>query len=494
MDIRQVILSQVALLLIVSALGALFGLISRSVLSRQLEQVQRRLVPPGYAYRRFLIAGYYIRLLFVVVVASCLGISAIVVQTMSGAQGIAFPMRFRWYVVGLFPILWIGVVIHSLVFERAAGAQATQLLGLQVTRGQVLAFRLKASLLSLPAVLLVESLIVVFALGLPLWLLLVCVPVLAVLSLLVAGLRYRILYPSRPLEETQWASLGPRISDWAKLARFPYRQTRVTSSQAFGFRDGSVGGLFKRTLYLSDGVLSNTDWRQQDAMIVYLFAQGRRLRLAAISNLGISLVTIAALVGVFLAQSTISDSLTAALLGGFGLFLVLIALLVIRLVSLVRLYGGNNRLPFYCDRVAAELTGDPLAMMVLLNTLNQITGGFMGAANSYGNSGSRQSLLVQRMAQLESLMREDVPRAPWAYQLVPSMGPVYLGPIPLTIPYGRPGTTPGPVPSTRYPVLPPVTYAAPVILSGPPAPAVPIITTMPQGAGDQAGSHYPTLK
>jgi hypothetical protein len=485
MDIRQVILSQVALLLIVLALGGLFGLIPRSLLNRQLEEVQRRLVPPGYAYRRFLIAGYYVQLLFVVVAASCLGISVIVVLNMSGAQGTAFPMSFRWYVVGLFPILWIGVVIYSLVFEWVAGAQATQLLGLRVTRRQVLAFRLKASLLSLPAVLLVESLIVVFSLGLPLWLLLVCVPFFAVLSLLVTGQRYRILYPSRPLEQTQWASLGPRISDWAKLARFPYRQTRLTSSQAFGFRDGSVGGLFKRTLYLSDGVLSNTDWRQQDAMIVYLFAQGRRLRLAAISNLGISVVTIAALVGVFLAQSTISDSLTAALLGGLGLFLVLVALLVIRLVSLVRLYGGNNRLPFYCDRVAAELTGDPLAMIVLLNTLNQITGGFMGAATPYVNPGSRQSLLVQRIAQLESLMREDGPRAPWAYQLVPSMGPVYLGPIPLTIPYQQPGTTPGPVPATRYPVSPPVASAAPTISSGPPWPAVPITTTTPQGAGDQ---------
>jgi hypothetical protein len=494
MDYRQVILSQVALLLIVSALGGLFGQISRPLLVRQLEQVQRRLVPPGYAYRRFLIAGYYVRLLLVVVVASCLGISVIVVLNTSGAQGTIFPMGFGGYVVGLFPILWISLVIYSLVFEWVGGARATQLLGLRVTRGQVLAFRLKAGLLSLPAVLLVESLVVVIALGLPLWLLLVCIPFFAVLSLLVTGQRYRILYPSRPLEETQWAHLAPRISEWAKLARFPYRRTRVTSSQAFGFRDGSVGGLFRRTLYLSDGLLSNTDWRQQDAMIVYLFAQARRQRLAAISNLGISLVTIAALVGAFLALFANSDSLTVSLLAGSGLFLVLIILLVARLVSLVRLYGGNNRLPFYCDRVAAELTGDPLAMMVLLNTLNQITGGYMGAATPYANPGSRQSLLVQRMAQLDSLMHQPGPRAPWAYQLVPSMGPVYLGPMPLTIPYQQPGTTPGPVPATRYPVSPPSASVPLMIPAGPPLPAAPITTTMPQGAGDQPGSHYPTLK
>jgi uncharacterized Tic20 family protein len=494
MNIGQVILSQVALLLTLSALGGLFGSISRPLLVRQLEQVQRRLVPPGYAYRRFLIAAYYIRLLFVVVILVCMGVSVIVVLNTSEAQGTPFPLSFRWYLVGLLPILWTSIVIYSLVFEGAAGAQAIQLLGLQVTRGQVLVFRLKAGLLALPAVLLVESLVVVFALGLPLWLLLISVPLLAVLALAVMGQRYSILYPSRPLEETQWASLGHRISAWAKLARFPYRQTRVTSGQAFGFRDGTVGGLFRRTLYLSDGMLSNTDWRQQDAMIVYLFTQARRQRLAASSSLSLSLVTIAALVGIFLAQSTITDSLTASLVEGFGALLLVIVLLVARLVLLVRLYIGNNRLPLYCDRIAAELTGDPLAVMVLLNTINQITGGYMGASNPYVNSGSRQSLLVQRMAQLESLMRLPGPRAPWAYQLVPSMGPVYLGPIPLTIPYEQPGTTPGPVPATRYPVSPPVTYTAPMSPLGPPATAVPIITTMPQSAGNQPGSHYPTLK
>jgi Zn-dependent protease with chaperone function len=400
-------------------------------------------------------------------------------------------MSVRWYLVGLLPILWISIAIYSLVFEGEAGTQATQLMGLQVTRGQMLAFRLKATVLSLPALLLIESLVVVFALGLPAWLLLIGMPVLAALALLAIGQRYRILYPSRPLEETQWARLAPRISDWAKLARFPYRQTRVTSSQAFGFRDGTVGGLFRRTLYLSDGVLSNTDWRQQDALIVYLFARDRRIRLAAIFNLGTSVVMIAAVVGLFLAQTMISSSAMAELLVGLGLFLLVILLMVLRLVVIVRLSSGNNRVPFYCDRVAAELTGDPLAMTVLLNTLNQITGGYMGAANPYFNREPGQSLLLQRMAQLDSLMRQPGPRAPWAYQLVPSMGPVYLGPAPLTIPYEQPGTTPPPVPATRYPVSAP---AAPMFSPAPPSPAVPITTMMPADSADRPGGDYPTVK
>ena len=494
MDIRQVIVSEVALLLTVSALGGLFGFISRPLINRQLEQVQRRLVAPGYAYRRFLIAAYYIRLIFLVVVAFCLVSSVIVVLTMSGAQGPSLTMSVRWYLVGLLPILWISIAIYSLVFEGAAGAQATQLMGLQVTRGQVLAFRLKAIVLSLPAVLLIESLVVVFALGLAVWLLLICLPLLAALAFLAIGQRYRILYPSRPLEQTQWARLAPRISDWAKLARFPYRQTRVTSSQAFGFRDGTVGGLFRRTLYLSDGVLSNTDWRQQDALIVYLFARDRRLRLAVISNLGITGVMIAALVGLFLAQTTISNSAMAELVVGFGLFLLVITLMALRLVVNFRLSSRNNRLPFYCDRVAAELTGDPLAMMVLLNTLNQISGGYMGAANAYFSREPSQSGILSRMAQLDSLMRQPGPRAPWAYQLVPSMGPVYLGPVPLTIPYEQPGTAPGPVPATRYPVSVPATSAAPMFSPVPPSPAVPINTMVPADSAGWPGGGYPTLK
>jgi hypothetical protein len=484
MDTGQVLLSQVAVLLTLSALGGLFGLLSRLLLNWQLEQVRRRLVPPGYAYRRFLLAGYYIRLLFVLVITVGLGVSVLVVLASSGAQGTTFPMSFRWYVVGLFPILWISIVIFSLVSEGVAGWEATQLLGMKVTRRQVLAFRMKASLLSLPFVPLAESLVVIFALGLPLWWLLVCVPLLAFITLLVVGLRYRWLYPSRPLEETEWASLAPRIADWARLTRFPYRNTRVTSNQTFGFRDGNVGGLFRRTLYLSDAVLSNTDWRQRDAMIVYLFTQNRRIRLAAIFNLSISLVTLAALVGVFFAQSIFLDSLMAALMAGLGLFLLLLALLVIRMVLLVRFYSGNNRLPFYCDRIAAELTGDPLAMMVLLNTLNQITGGFLGAVavNPY-SPGGRPSLLLQRMIQLESLMSQPGPRAPWAYQLVPSMGPVYLGPMLLTVPYQR-SATPGPVPVTGYPVLQPWASAAAMIPIPQSLPQVPS-ALVPTDAGDR---------
>jgi hypothetical protein len=199
MDTGQVLLSQVAVLLTLSALGGLFGLLSRLLLNWQLEQVRRRLVPPGYAYRRFLLAGYYMRLLFVLVITVGLGVSVLVVLASSGAQGTTFPMSFRWYVVGLFPILWISIVIFSLVSEGVAGWEATQLLGMKVTRGQVLAFRMKASLLSLPFVPLAESLVVIFALGLPLWWLLVCVTLLAFITLLVVGLRYRWLYPSWPL-------------------------------------------------------------------------------------------------------------------------------------------------------------------------------------------------------------------------------------------------------------------------------------------------------
>ena len=109
-----------------------------------------------------------------------------------------------------------------------------------------------------------------------------------------------------------------------------------------------------------------------------------------------------------------------------------------------------------------------MAMMVVLNTINQITGGMMGTVNLFGaNSGG--ALLQQRMVRLDALLRQPGPRAPWAYQPVPSMTPVFFGPFSLTVPYQP--STPGPVPQTRYPDAP-----APMA----PMPGMPGMPSMPQ--------------
>ena len=352
-----------------------------------------------------------LRLLFIGIALICGVISFFVVSAASVTTDEPFPVGLRWYIVGLLPILWVSIASYNFFAEGATGAEAAQLLGIKVTQRQVLAFRWKATLLSAPSLLLAETLVVVFGLGLSLWLLVIFVPSLAVLAVLALELRYRWLYLSRPLHETEWATLAPRIQEWARLAKSPYRETRVTVSSALGFRDGSVSGLFKRTLYLSDGLLRSTDWRQRDAFVVYLFTQNRRRRLMYASNLGIGLATIMALCGLLYIELVSADSLLATVVGGFGLLLLLIAILVARVILLVRLYRGDNRLPFYCDRAAAELTGDPVAMMVLLNTINQVSGGFLGAVNPY-DAGSHNSLLVQRIAQLDAMMRRPGPRAP----------------------------------------------------------------------------------
>ncbi len=459
MDTGHVVLNLIALLIIISALSGLCGLFAGFILARQRDQVRRRLIAPGLAYQRYIAGVSLLRLLLVALIVVCVIISANVVLLNSITPTDPFPANVRWYAAGLLPIVWVSLVIFSVSVETTTGSEALQLLGITATGQQILWFRLRTVLLSLPPLVLVESIAVLWLLNLPVWLLGIFVPLLLAVTLMSWSRRYRWLFRSRPIEETEWSALSPRIQAWARLAKFPYHKTRVTASQTIGVRDGNVGGLFHRTLYISDTLLRNTDWRQQDAFVAYLFAWNRRRRLMLTFSLGASLGFLsAALVGLVVISSLEVVAPAAAAIGAIGLVALVALLLLVRVLTFVRFYQGNNRLPFYCDRSAADLTGDPMAVMVLLHTINQITGGSLGVANPYYMR-SGNTLLLQRMGQLDGFMRQPWPRAPWAYLPVPAMAPVYLGPMLLTIPYQP--SAPAPVPSGRYPVSPPLVPSMP---------------------------------
>ena len=255
MDTGHVVLNLIALLIIISALSGLCGLFARSILARQHDQVRRRLIAPGLAYQRYIAGVSLLRLLVVVLIVVCVIISANVVLLNSITPADPFPATVRWYAAGLLPIVWVSLVIFSVSVETTTGSEALQLLGITATGRQILWFRLRTVLLSLPPLVLLESIAVLWLLNLPVWLLGIFVPLLLAVTLVSWSRRYRWLFRSRPIEETEWSALSPRIQAWARLAKFPYHKTRVTASQTIGFRDGNVGGLFHRTLYISDALL-----------------------------------------------------------------------------------------------------------------------------------------------------------------------------------------------------------------------------------------------
>lgn len=290
-----------------------------------------------------------------------------------------------------------------------------------------------------------------------------------------AGVLVRWTSPSQPIEQTPWAALSPRIHGWGRLAGVGVKAVYVQQTGRLG--TGTIMGLGPRrarTLVIGDALLGSTDWRQLDALIVYTLAtnttsvvlRGRLIRLL------ISYVALAVVAGIFVALVligqngiTISPALFA-LLAIFAL-LLLLGLFAYSLVSAI-LSRRTTRLRFLAaDARVAAIVGDPLALMVALNTLNALSGAPNDRRLGYLPS------TVERVAALDTLLRQPGPRAPFAWQLVPSIVPVYVGPYCLTVPLAAAAqSVPAPLPAGPYPiVMPPaaapmpapvpVPYAAP---------------------------------
>jgi hypothetical protein len=106
------------------------------------------------------------------------------------------------------------------------------------------------------------------------------------------------------------------------------------------------------------------------------------------------------------------------------------------------------------DRYAAELTGDPLALLVALNTLAALNA--LAPDKRPGDFPN----IVERVRALDAIIHEPGPRAPWATRPVPSVVPVSLGPYPVTVPLGA-APPPADVPAGRYPSATAATSVAP---------------------------------
>jgi hypothetical protein len=110
--------------------------------------------------------------------------------------------------------------------------------------------------------------------------------------------------------------------------------------------------------------------------------------------------------------------------------LLIFAVLVGYLVLAGRINRRARRILQDADRRAAELTGDPWAVMTMLAVMDTLCLGTPALG------GPTLSPVPARLAELDALARLPGPRAPWAYQPVPSLQPVLAGPYPITVPLG----------------------------------------------------------
>ena len=250
------------------------------------------------------------------------------------------------------------------------------------------------------------------------------IPVLAVLLRLIDGLtkNYTLKWLARvkPLQQTSWAALEPRIRQFAEHESVEIGDICVHAMTRIGSGLSLVYGLRRPALLLSDIFLKNSDWRQQDALIAIMLAfVKKRVSLintlfgfAMTAALWIFVVAFAAVLASLDTPVTRSTALTVL----YNLYIFIVVLVVMRIFSM------SKQSAHY--RSAKNLTGDPLAVLAVVHTSGLLT----------TTPPSRYTWQSKRMRRLEELARQPGPRAPWANRPVPSIAPLESGSVPLTVP------------------------------------------------------------
>lgn len=262
------------------------------------------------------------------------------------------------------------------------------------------------------------------------------------------------LAPARPMEQTDWVALAPRIREWARLAGVELGAVCVHTGGWLGIADGVVRGARHPVLSLSERFLANTDWRQQDALAAHLLGTAcERAKRPAVA-LAWPVVEAACLVvivgnGLLLTQGWLEWLVgfrwaPLALVGVLALLPVAFLVLAYSVLR-HRLLGPTVRWrqTLAADRFAVQLTGDPLALAVALHTLAALSRGpvasfFAGLARSH-------ALSLERFEQLNRLLRQPGARS-WAAAPVPAIAAVQAILPDLTIALDR-APAPEPVPA-----------------------------------------------
>lgn len=342
-----------------------------------------------------------------------------------------------WGLVGIVPLLLYALLLNWLINPRFY----TQIRGLPHPAPEVTASRAKVLLLryGLP-LLFIEALGLCYWLGMPnaRW-------VLPIAAALPRGLRtywgariHRWLNRTVPIGETSWAALEPRIRAWAARAG---GQVQAIDIQQAGAASAARNGRRGSVLFFNARLLEQMDWRQQDAIVSHELGHLRlsHLRVTAISEMLKIGVQTACCIALNLAappewlgslarrMALVSDPFIQLIQADLLLLgLCLLALVIASISFLGR--GRRYRTELACDRFSAELTGDPLAMMVALNTIKSLL------AISPKRRSRTHPPIEQRILALGAYMREQRPAAPWARTLVPSKIPFILKQKCFTVP------------------------------------------------------------
>lgn len=463
-----------------------------AALSREIRAVRAGQYAGEMGYRRYIAAslGILRYAALIVLIVPIIGVVLVVgnVDALSAIFGnlpvASVPNVIAGYGMCLFGALFaIPFSVYELLVTPIGTRALAALRGIRLGRREALGFHVKRVLiLYAPTFALCEATGVAAFNDIRLGVAVLVVGVIAVVILrrAFAGALLRWTSPSQPIEQTQWAALGPRIQGWGRLAGVGVKAIYVQQTARLG--TGTIVGIGPRrarTLLISDVLLNSTDWRQQDALIVYTLttnATGVVLR-GRLIRLLISYAALALVAGIFIAQLYIAQNGLAvppALVAALVIFALLLLIGVFVYLAVAATFDRRNtRLRFLAaDARAAAFIGDPLALMVALNTLSALNG--TPTDRRVANLPST----TERVAALDTLLRQPGPRAPFAWQLVPSIVPVYVGPYCLTVPLASVlPSVPTPVPAKQYPIV-----MSPVAAPTPPVAPMPASAPAPYAA------------
>ncbi len=240
------------------------------------------------------------------------------------------------------------------------------------------------------------------------------------------------LAPSRPMEQTGWVALAPRIREWARLAGVELGAVRVHAGGWLGIADGVVRGAQRPVLSLSERFLANSDWRQQDALTAHLLGLARERAKRPTATLAWRVVEVACLVVIAGDRLVFTSGWLEWLIGFNWAPLALVGeLVLLPVVFLVfaysvlrhRLFGRTGRWQqvLAAGYFAAQLTGDPLALAVALHTLYALRRG--PVVSFFDGLARNPTLTLERFGQLNQLLSQPGGRA-WTDEPVPAIAAV----------------------------------------------------------------------
>ncbi len=193
-------------------------------------------------------------------------------------------------------------------------------------------------------------------------------------------LMYRWTLRNVPVEQTEWADLGPRIRQWAALAGVRIDETIVLYLGEEDVAVAAVTGLRRKTLLLGSGLLRKADWRQIDAIIGHELGHVHKRHLPLYFALSLCqtlllaswfvLYDLRALAFWFFQQeapAAIQQQVQGSLTGAWYMLLTFVFLYLFSMDT-------HHRAEFACDRFSVELVGDPMAMAFGLTTLVSLNG------------------------------------------------------------------------------------------------------------------------